>query len=320
MFKKLSAITLIISILLFLLIKPAEAIAASSTGLLLWFHSCIPALLPFLILSNLLIRMNVIPLITKCFYPLLHPVFGLSANGCYAFLTGFLCGYPMGAKTTAELIRNEKITLSEGQYLLSFCNNTSPAFLIGFCLTTSLNAAEWILPSMLIIYGSPLLLGLLTRGTALLHRHRKQSSVSAVRTQAPKKQTSGFQFSFQILDVCIMDGFETITRLGGYIILFSILAGMIGLLPKHLLLPRLLGIGICELTNGISAAAASPLPFALRYLLCMCYLLFGGLSITAQTYSLIADTGLSIRSYLLAKLLTLLLGLAGVMLLLRPLP
>lgn len=42
-----------------------------------------------------------------------------------------------------------------------------------------------------------------------------------------KKETSEADSPGVILDVSIMNGFETITRLGGYILLFSILTGCI---------------------------------------------------------------------------------------------
>ena len=49
--------------------------------------------------------------------------------GSYALLLGLICGYPMGAKLTADLFREGKITKSEAQYLLTFCNNPGPVFI-----------------------------------------------------------------------------------------------------------------------------------------------------------------------------------------------
>ena len=59
-------------------------------------------------------------------------VFGLSPGGAYVFLLGLLTGYPMGAKLTADLYYAGKISRQEAEYLLTFCNNPSPAFLITY--------------------------------------------------------------------------------------------------------------------------------------------------------------------------------------------
>ena len=62
-----------------------------------------------------------------------------------------------------------------------------------------------------------------------------------------------------------MNGFETIVRLGGYIILFSILQGML----KLLLLPapdiKYLILGFIEVTTGTSELLHSSYPFSLTY-------------------------------------------------------
>ena len=64
--------------------------------------------------------------------PFFKVVFGLSPGGAYVFLLGLLTGYPMGAKLTADLYYAGKISRQEAEYLLTFCNNPSPAFLITY--------------------------------------------------------------------------------------------------------------------------------------------------------------------------------------------
>ena len=54
----------------------------------------------------------------------------------------------MGAKITADLIRNQSISVEEGTYLLSFCNNTSPIFIMNFLVWKTLDRKELLLPSL----------------------------------------------------------------------------------------------------------------------------------------------------------------------------
>lgn len=108
--------------------------------------------------------------------------------------------------------------------------------------------------------------------------------------------------NFKIIDAGIMNGFETLTRLGGYIMLFSMIASMTGKLPLPPI-ARLVLTGFTELTNGIGMLPASGLDQKTQYILAMAFTAFGGLSGIAQTSSMICGTGLSLKKYCLAKLL-----------------
>ena len=112
------------------------------------------------------------------------------------------------------------------------------------------------------------------------------------------------EYQLVVLDVMMpgMDGFETLTRLGGYIMLFSMIASLLQKLP----IPRILTLiltGMVEITNGIAMLPDSGLPKSTQYVLAVVYTAFGGLSGIAQTSSMIRDTPLSIKRYCIAKLL-----------------
>ncbi len=293
----------------FLLVNPSGAAAASASGLMLWFKSLVPTLLPFLILSNLLISMDGISCITRVLYPFFHRIFGCSPEGCYAIATGFLCGYPVGAKITADLVREHRISLEEGSYLLCFCNNASPAFLVSFCLTDCLKRPDLLWISLAILYGTPICIAL------FLRRGRHFQSLST------EKKTSGSQISFKIVDVCMMNGLESILKLGCYIILFSMLARLLMSLPCPFPLVSCAGTGFLEITNGIAVISSDPsVPLLFKYSLILGFSAFGGLSGAAQTESMILSSGLSLLSYVKVKLVTaaLVICLASAFILLNP--
>ncbi len=54
-----------------------------------------------------------------------------------------------------------------------------------------------------------------------------------------------------------MDGLENILKLGGYLILFSMLAKLLLLLIGSLPLCSCVAVGLLEITNGIAMTAAS---------------------------------------------------------------
>ncbi|HIY55986.1 MAG TPA: transporter [Candidatus Dorea merdavium] len=292
------------TLLLFALIIlfPGVILEGAQAGLLLWFNTVLPALLPFLILSNLLLGSPAIQGLARFTGRFLRPLFGVSDYGSYVMLTGFLCGYPMGSKTAADLTRAGRISLEEGQYLLSFCNNTSPMFVLGFVAIQCLQAPALAPLSLLLLWIPPLLLSFLFRPRKS-RRHPKECTVALRSSNFAKNQTVPGEIPGGI-DNAILDGFTAITRIGGYIILFSILIQLLGLLPFRGFPPFQVLLSSLEVTNGAALIGNLPLSFQTRFSLCMGMVSFGGWCSVAQTRSMIQGSGLSIFPYIIQKLAT----------------
>lgn len=280
----------IIIFLISILCLPKLAFEGSVTGLLLWFHTILPTLLPFIILTGILLKLNIILNITVLFHPITGKIFHTTPYGSYALLCGLLCGYPMGAKIISGLIISNKITTKEGQYLLGICNNVSPAFLINYVLITTLKLSDNVYIWVLILYAGIFIYAFFTRPPK-------------THTACSDNNKTGGRLTFEILDSCIMDGFETITKLGGYIILFAIIAKMATALIHTVTIFRPFIIGIIEVTNGIMTLQEISLPkyFALPMAFFMCT--FGGICGIAQTKSMISQTSLSIKIYIKTKII-----------------
>jgi len=283
----------IICIFLFLisiLCFPKLALEGSVTGLLLWFHTILPTLLPFIILTGILLKLNFVLHITKFFHPVTGKLFHISPYGSYALFCGLLCGYPMGAKIISGLLKSNKITTKEGQYLLGICNNVSPVFFMNYVLFHTLNISKGTIIWIITLYAAIFTFAFFTKP--------KKCPASV-----PKGNSTCNKLSFEILDSCIMDGFETITRLGGYIILFAIIAKMATALIHTVTILTPFIIGIIELTNGIMVLkeASLPLEFSLPIAFFLCT--FGGICGLAQTKSMIAQTSLSMKKYIKTKII-----------------
>lgn len=277
-----------IGLFILMLTFPKQTLSGASEGLLLWFQILLPTLLPFFILTNLLLQTNSIVYISYIIGPLFEKLFQVSHNGSFAVLSGFLCGYPVGAKVTADMVRTNKITLEEGKYLLSFCNNTSPAFIMSFLVIQNLKDESLLFLTLFILYLSPILCSFLFRKIYC----KKNTPIHPVSSQPE------FKLNFRIIDECIMNAFENITKIGGYIILFSILIALGENSPFSPLLPLL------EITNGIPRFIEIVPDFDLCYLLLMFLTSFGGVCAVAQTNSMLHDTELSIFPYIIEKLIT----------------
>ena len=281
------------ALLLYMLLFPKKVLADSLAGLNLWFHTVLPSLLPFMILSNVLIGANVVSQLMRPFSGFFRHVLGLSPEGGYAWLLGLFCGFPMGARLTGDMYRQHRISREEAGYLLTFANQSSPMFLSTYVVLHGLGDSTMTLPVFVIFYASAFLTSLVFR----IRSRRFGLPPSKPKKEVPEQTSYG-----NLLDTSIMNGFEIITRLGGYIILFSILAGIVLQLPAPLHTAAPFLSGLTEITTGIHTISGTTLPLQVKFTAIVCCTAFGGFSTVAQTSCMLNGTGLSIFTYLKGKL------------------
>lgn len=293
--------------LIFLLLRyPALSLEYASTGLNLWFTKMVPTLLPFMILSGIMIRMDLTESFVSLLHPLLHRIFGTSKNGSYTIIMGFLCGFPMGARIVGELYEAGKLSRSESSRLLYFCNNIGPIYFLSYVVPTL--AIEKPLVPLLIMYGIPLLYGFVLLRTPLLYRNTnllfRRSSPAACQgmiqptAESNRHKSSADHKTMPLLaavDASVLTGLVGIAKLGGYMVFFNLLN--IVFVPFHHADTELLNVYRCilEITSGIDYSGRS-----LFYPI-LILLPFGGFSCIAQTYSMIRQTDLSVRPYIFHK-------------------
>ena len=285
--KYLASSFIFLCLFFLMLLFPSETLRGASNGLLLWFQILIPTLLPYLVITNILIQTHSMIYIVKFIGPFVQKLFKTTSNGSFAVLSGFLCGYPIGAKVTADLVKTEQISVEEGNYLLSICNQTSPAFITSYVFLQNFQDSSLLIPSLLILYASTFL-------CSFRYRRKIKHTIQPMIPSSFSKSN----FSFFIFDDCIMNAFETLTKVGGYIILCSILFELGQRLPLTNFLPLL------EITNGVSHILMHSNNFIYEYVYVMGLISFGGLCSVLQTASVILNSQLSIRSYIIKKLIT----------------
>lgn len=113
--------TAAVLLFVYLLIFPELASETTRGALEFCGKTLIPSLFVYMILSKIIITR---PMTDRL----------MSMIGCetVALLTGTLCGCPVGAKNALSLYESGRITKKHAEYLLSFTNNTSVSFLVGY--------------------------------------------------------------------------------------------------------------------------------------------------------------------------------------------
>ena len=262
---KKSILSILFLYVLYLLIRyPTESTLLAKDGLLIWFHTMLPTLMPFMILSTLMVSMH----LTDFLGP-----------KRYCIVMGFLCGFPMGAKIVNDLYKTDQLSQKEAELLMGFCNNLGPIFMLNFALP-AMNIEN---PFYYLIgfYGIPFLYGML-----LLNSQKFAPTESSTHILKCEKD---IHLLYHI-DDAIQCAIHSITTLGGYMILFNLLY----IIPQALHLPTSLRC-VFEICGGLSLHPKPSL-----WLLGLIPL--GGLSCLVQTYSVIKDSSLSYSTYLKHKI------------------
>lgn len=321
-------------LLVLMLTFPMASLEGAKSGLMLWFDTVLPALLPFMILSGLLIRLRVTRAVSVFLFPVLKHLFPISKEGCYPIFIGFLSGIPVGAKTTADMLEQQLISKKEAQFLCALCNNASPMFIISYIATSKLKRPDLGIMLLIVLLTSSAISSLVIYyiKEKLFHKKRTEKSYQSKSllhafqlssetedTEANKKisQPDCYEtkkerhiFEFQMLDDAILSGFEVVTKVGGYIILFSVLASLL----LHLnLLPTFAAAfisAVLEITTGIDQLTRISISEPIKIILITTITAFGGLSGFAQTKSVIHTSGLSLFQYFITKTLSMICAFA----------
>ncbi len=288
-----------------LLRYPAEMVAASLESIQLWLTKVFPSLFPFMAACGILLQTDLCGHMSRFFHPLMKCCFGLGGIAAIPFFLGILSGYPVGAKTTAQLYEKKYISLAEAQHILVFSNHPSPLFLIG-----TVGTGFFGLPFLGYLFLLSSCVGAVISGVLWRFCRKKQSTkYSAIPFSAKDTPLT------EILSNSVSDALHTMLLIGGYLILFGALSEALKQTDCFLKLSNLLFFlpisadtlhgffcGLLEMTNGAYLLSQSPGNLRLRLTMVMFLVAFGGLSILGQTLGVLSAVPISKKDYLKGKL------------------
>ncbi len=270
--------TVLLMMTVLLMLYAEGASMGVKNGLQLCVRTMIPSLFPFMALSELIVRSGFGERIAYFPARLLSPLLGLPREGVCAMLLGWLCGFPIGARTAADYYGAGKLTRREFHLALLYGNIPSVAFLVGtvgVALFGDANVGRWLL---LFACAASLSVGLLFR--LLLPRtaawqsgyHRKGSEQKVYEAGAGMLPQSIAAAGNSMLSICAT------------VVLFAALLGALQF-PLSVCGVGEAGqaviFGLFELSGGVCAAAALP-STAAAGILCAAMVGWGGLSVHCQ--------------------------------------
>lgn len=293
-----------------LVLFPGESLEAGREGLRLCYNVIIPSLFPFFVLSALVVDLGLAGHLGRALEGVMRPLFNVPGSCAPAFVLGFVGGYPVGARTALNLYQKEMCTKTEAERLLSFCNNSGPAFILGVVGAGVFSSSRVGLLLYLAHAAASVCVGILFRfyHSGKKYRGTRRGTLHFEAERVTTAFVEGVKSSFlSTLNICAFVVFFTVViRL---LFLSGILSGVAGLLGV-LLTPlgfsqawaeRLL-TGFIEVTSGVWTLAGDGAVVG-RVSMAAFMLGWAGLSVHCQVLSFIGGSGLSVRTYIAGKFL-----------------
>ncbi len=327
-----------------LVLFPKEALRAAVEGMDVFWRIVFPSLLPFFVLSEVLLGLGVVHFLGVLLEPLMRPVFNVPGVGAFAMSMGLAAGYPMDAVITAKFRRKGLCSQAEGERLLAFTNTADPLFIFG-----AVAVGMFGLPSLGIALGVAHYLSSFTVGFIFRFHRRGEEGVEApaepadgsmgrraVRALLRARREDGRPLG-QLLGEAVRESIATLLMICGFIMLFSVMVRILTVLgivrfvtPGVCWALRLFGLspslaaaslrGILEIDLGTVAASGAAAPLVQRAILASAIIAWSGLCVHGQVASVLNGTDIRMRPYVLARLCHAFIAGAYTFLILRLLP
>ena len=286
-FKRYSILLFSIFLISFSFLNLKEMMRLINCGLLLCVRSVIPSLFPFMIFSEMILYGNVFGIIPQKIKVLFGKLFKVSPVSIGAFLTGILCGFPLGAKYASDLYKSSAISKDEFEKLICFCNNTGPAFVIaGIGASIRKNIYEGAILYFIQIL-SAVIWGII---------------ISRKKTAYAKEKEEFFSFTndFSITE-CVKRASNNIIYICALVCFFTLLCGYSYKMFSNEILCALVS-SFLEIGNGAASCAALKNK-QLSFILTAGGISFSGMSVHLQAEFFYRDINISKKKYYTSKIM-----------------
>lgn len=200
------------------LVNIRETNISTMNTLITFSKSILPALLPFLILNQLVIRLGLIDLLAYILQFISYPLFRISGKGASIIIIGLLNGFPSTAIFTSIMLKEKQLEKKEAQRLVNCIFFPSISFLFAI-INSNLNSYLFTY-LVLSIYLSGFIL--LYLSSFKIKKSTDEYYVSFKETlNNVKQKLNNFNFIKDIKGT-ISYAFNTLINILGIIITFSI--------------------------------------------------------------------------------------------------
>lgn len=305
---------------------PNESFDASVRGLNMWWEIVFPSLLPFFIISEMLISFGVVTFIGVILEPIMRPLFKVPGVGGFVWAMGMASGNPAGAKLTARLRQEGQVTQIEAERLVSFTNSSNPLFIFGAVSVGFFHNPQLGIILALSHYLGNICVGLIMRfygkgNSAQRGNNTRKPNLRTILSTVHRTRLKDNRPIGKLLGDAVTSSIQTLLMIGGFIILFSVInrllyllhftaffAKGIEILLSSLSFPKMLSIplisGLFEITLGSMLTSQVHAATLLQKVMVTSFILaFGGFSVQAQVASILAQTDIRFKPFFIARII-----------------
>lgn len=305
----------ILVVLIGIISDPSLSFKSANKGIGIWFNILLPSLLPFLIISEMLIRLGFVEFVGKLLSPIMIKIFNIPGEGAFPFTISMISGYPIGAKLTSSLREKNIISRIEGNRLICFTSTSGPSFMLAAVAVGMLNNRDIGYLILFPHYLSAICLGIIFRFYKKNKKTGKNKKMSEdikalYRQTLNKKNPLG-----SLITGSIKGSMDTIFLIGGLVIFFSVaieilfdmqfIDNTLSFFASILSLNKefLKGIvsGIFEITMGCKIISTSNVSILLKLLGINFVIGWSGFSIHSQVIGFLNNTDLNKGMYIASK-------------------
>lgn len=279
-YQRIIIITFLLTLLILYTINSTIVIKSILDYTNLFITKLFPTNFIFFMLSTILIDQGLIELINN----------KLKLNGSIFYVTimSILSGIPSGSKYTKDLLDKGLISNKTANYLLSFTHFPNPMFVLN-TVTILLNKTLALKILICLILSNLII--------ALIFKPPKKEVI--IINDSPSKDFS------ESLSKAIIDSLKVILIIYGTSVFFYLITVIINKYLTLNVLSHVLLNGIFDLTKGLFSISLLSNKL-LKSLLIIIFFSFGSLSIHIQIKSIITNTSLKYKYFILGRLLQIL--------------
>ena len=289
---------LLVIMCIFFIIKPSLCSTSCLNAISVWAFKVLPMLLPFFILTRLLVNLSSIkPNIMDKFFNFSYK----APNGSFlVFFLSVLAGYPMGAKLISSMHESNLINTKQAETMLSFCSVSGPMFIIG---TVGVSIFDNYKVGVIMLISN--ILACLING--FIYRNKTTLNTTKNVYTAKNKLT--------LADV-VYDSLISILMVGAYIVLsfiiIDVLKNLCIISAVSSFIEKIVNVdgsiisavlmGVIEITRGCLAISETSASLCLQTILCSTVIAFGGISVFMQSLGFLKNIDINKKLILTQKI------------------
>ncbi|PIC68862.1 hypothetical protein CSV71_06900 [Sporosarcina sp. P21c] len=282
-YRTMSNVLFIWALIILFILQPDVAHEGAVSGAQLFTHALLPYLLPYIILTQWLLKMP-----SKR---------GTSQWSRYikAYVLGSFGGFPVGAVTVSEMKKNGEISAAESSLLVASCHAPGPMFIIGFVGNELFGSTTSGWKLLIAIHLANIVFFILAM--SLVGSRYQQTAVPSIPQQQHK--TSPLLRS-------IKDSSSVILLVATTVIFFSSLGNVLShsissVITVDMGVTKTLLLAVFEMTSGVQSATEHFAGDAIYPMLIAAILSINGMSIHMQVMTIAKSAGIRILPYVIAR-------------------